>query len=641
MVGARIGLSNARSIAFAHSFERCGMSFKLLTRTNSLNRGCVPWGVSLILFALFAWPARAEIQLPTPLEHYESYRPSREALQLLTNLMSELDPSMQQMVLQFLDSSGSPGTPRMSKSEARVVLRSVNWKKWRQQILELLMHHSHVLDTIPAKSKDWTPIAHDALLFFLDRLDEERLFERLLDFAYLPQDSQRGERIQQFASQTPTLQKIGQILARNPGVPPDVRKALQTFENSLRTTRRDDLVEFINQEIGPETVEKYQIEFSEEILAEGSVGTVIRASLILPRESDRQEAVCKVIKPYVLKALPEELSIINELTHYFSAHRDFYQLGAIPLSEMFQDLREALSKEIRMAEEQRNLARAGAYYRGHRGILIQAIYPFSTEHVLFMEFVRGEKITAAFAGDARRRAKLARRLSDALTFDVIFSPQDEALFHGDPHAGNVFHVLKDPDDPLRIALLDWGLMGVLPRQQRAQLLQLVLGIHLKNTKRLRNNLGALIEGGLPQSPEKLSRIHLLAKETLRERENRGIFETLGMLMEKLAKEGYQVPLNINLFIKAQVTIAGILCELDPEFRQDAYILRRASKRVMKESPRRFLRTLWFPAWNSHDYRSMVSNEDVKDLFVKQFGRLMKKAGGVGVKRPRESPCCGS
>ena len=45
-----------------------------------------------------------------------------------------------------------------------------------------------------------------------------------------------------------------------------------------------------------------------------------------------------------------------------------------------------------------------------------------------MEFVQGEKISDAFAGDGRRRAKLARRLSDALTFDVIFSAHQEALF---------------------------------------------------------------------------------------------------------------------------------------------------------------------------------------------------------------------
>ena len=93
--------------------------------------------------------------------------------------------------------------------------------------------------------------------------------------------------------------------------------------------------------MGSQTIEKYQIQFSEEILAEGSVGAVIRATLVLPGETDRKEAVCKVIKPYALRALPEELSIISELILYFGSHRDFYEIEAIPLEEIFQDLREA------------------------------------------------------------------------------------------------------------------------------------------------------------------------------------------------------------------------------------------------------------------------------------------------------------
>ena len=560
------------------------------------------------------------------MEHYESFNPHEEALQLLNNVMSELDPSTQTMVLQMLDSSGPQGKPRISKTEAMWVLQSFDWKKWRPQILELLLHHSNILDIVPPKSKDWIPIVHDSLLFFLNRLPEEQLVGRLLNFAYLPPDSDRRERILQFVSKTPAFQKIGQILARNPDIPVDVREALQVLENSLQTTNRDELVNWIAQEIGSQTIEKYQIQFSEKILAEGSVGAVIRATLVLPGETDREEAVCKIIKPYVLRALPEELSIINELTLYFGAHREFYEIEAIPLEEMFRDLSEALAKEIQIDEEQRNLVRARAYYRRNRRILVQKLYPFSTEHSGFMEFVEGEKISDAFTDDSRGRAKLARRLSDALTFDVIFFAQEEALFHGDPHAGNVFHVSNDPNDPYRIALLDWGLMGRLPRQQRAQLLQLMLGAYLRNAKRLRNHVGALIEGGRPKSSEKLRRIHFIVEEILKRKKNRTIFDTLSELMVNLSREGYHVRFNISLFIKSQVTIAGIMYELDPQFKQDAYMMKRTSNLVWKESPKHFLYTIWFPAWNSHSYRSMLSNEDVKDITVKKFGRFLKSVG---------------
>ena len=55
-------------------------------------------------------------------------------------------------------------------------------------------------------------------------------------------------------------------------------------------------------------------------------------------------------------------------------------------------------------------------------------------------------------------------------------------------------------------------------------------------------------------------------------------------------------------------------------------MKRTSNLVWKESPKHFLYTIWFPAWNSHSYRSMLSNEDVKDITVKKFGRFLKSVG---------------
>ena len=89
---------------------------------------------------------------------------------------------------------------------------------------------------------------------------------------------------------------------------------------------------------------------------------------------------------------------------------------------------------------------------------------------------------------------------------------------------------------------------------------------------------------------------------------------------RLGKEGYVLRFNLALFIKSQVTIAGILAGLDPTLKQDDYLMKRSGSLVKKELPKRFLYTLWFPKWNSHSYGSMLSNEDVKDVLMnKCFG----------------------
>ena len=308
---------------------------------------------------------------------------------------------------------------------------------------------------------------------------------------------------------------------------------------------------------------------------------------------------------------------MDGLAVYFTGQHDFYQLGSIPLVEMFQEIKKGLTNEIRIVEEQHNFTRARAYYRGNKKILVPELFPLSNEHLTFMEFVHGEKIANAFPGDAKQRSIMARRLSDALTFEVIFSPNEEALFHGDPHAGNVYHVSGDPTDPYRIALLDWGLCGLFPRKERQELVQLLLGVQLRDPRRLRNNIDALLEKGMPRSPEQLQRIDALIAEVLKPKTWRSNFDALGELLIGLIKEGRATKSNLNLFIKSQITIAGVLAELDPNLKQDEYVQQRVSRLVRKEFPKRLVYTLWFPAWNSHSYRSMLSNQDVKDELFKK------------------------
>ena len=524
------------------------------------------------------------------------------------------------MMMDLANAPVSESLAKIPKAEVRLLLSAVDWKKWKAPVLEVFLHYSNVLDVIPENPEKWTPVVHDGLLYFLDHLDQERLLDRFLDLVYLPPDSPRGERILQFASRTPTFQKIGQILGRNTGVEGDIQKSLQSLENTIQTASYQELVKSVNDSLGREVMETYDIKLADRILAEASVGAVIRASLQMPGEKERREVVCKVIKPYVFRAITEEGEIIDQLTRYFTQHSDFYDLGGMPLTDMFQDIRKSMADEIRTEGEQQNLVRAGKYYESNPRILVPHLYPFSTKQVTVMEFVRGEKISNAFAGDERQRAIMARRLSDVLTTDVIFSKQEEALFHGDPHAGNVFHTLNDSKDPYRIALLDWGLFGLFPRAQRAQLIQLMLGIQLNDAHRLRKHLGALIQGDLPTDPVKAARLDEAIKETLQQRSKRSNFDTLGDLIFRLTKEGYVLRFNFALFIKSQVTIAGILAGLDPTLKQDDYLMKRSGSLVKKELPKRFLYTLWFPKWNSHSYASMLSNEDVKDaLMNKCFG----------------------
>ena len=472
----------------------------------------------------------------------------------MSEVSNELEPGDRLDAIQLLTSLRSGPVEDVRVDEVRRLMGAVDWAKHRGRILRLLIYQSGVLDAFSDSSRTWLPFVHDFLLFFLSELSEERLTDRIVAQLQVPAND-RGRRLIALADRTPSLQKIGQIMARHPQLPADMRRALQTFENSIRTTQRDELVRLIEDDLGSAEIARYQMEFDEDVLAEASIGAVIRVELALPGDGVRRKAVCKVLKPYAIDALSEELVILDQLVRYFEEHGSFYQLGQMPLSRMFDEARKALSKEIQVVEEQKNLARAGEYYRRSRKVKIPEIYPMSTRNVTFMEFIDGGKIVDASPDDQMARSLLAARLDDALTWDVLFSPQKEAVFHGDPHAGNVFFMRHEPG---RIALIDWGLCGILPRQRRERLVQLLLGIYLKNKKRVRNNVAALLEEGSEASPGDQTRIQAIALNVMdaSRASRKDQFLIMNDMVSGLTRAGYSLDFNLVLFVKAQGNDSG-------------------------------------------------------------------------------------
>jgi ubiquinone biosynthesis protein len=585
-----------------------------------------PVAARLLLALALGSPAAGAAEqnsLPTPLEHYRSYDWEADAKALVLEIAASVPEEARASAFALLQNAEGSGT--LDEARIRLLLASIDWRPYRSRIESLLLHGSRALDVVPEEASRWIPLIHDALLLFLDRLGEERFVDRIVGQAKLPRDASRGDRVLAFVEGAPSLQKLAQILARNPALAPDLRFALQSLESGIDSMRYGEVLEIIHRELPAAVEEEYSIEFRDRILAEASVGAVVEATYRNPGSDRTQRAACKVLKPRAVSALAEDLAILDEVLAYFERHAEFYDIGNTPLVDMFAEIREALSREVQVSDERKNLIRARAYYGDVPWVLVPAVLAFSTENVTCMEFVEGVKITDAFPGEPEKRRELAHRLSDALTFDVLFSRKDTALFHGDPHAGNVFHVEDGGPDPFRIALLDWGLAAEFIREDREKMTQLLLGLYLKDSKRLGNNVSVLVDYE-PKSDEEREAMQRRVGEVVASSTSEGMFSLIDDLMTELARQGYKVRYEAAIFIKAQITISGILQELEPGFQQDSYVLDRLEGQVFREIGPRLLRTVWFPAWNSHEYQSLMSNEDVRDVQCRRTGQFFKKVG---------------
>ncbi len=98
---------------------------------------------------------KADIPLPTPPEHYDTFDPETEGLRLFSSLFSELEPSQQSLILRLVGGPSTQGQPKPSKNEVLAALKTVDWTKWRPQVLELLLHRSRVLEIVPEKARGW------------------------------------------------------------------------------------------------------------------------------------------------------------------------------------------------------------------------------------------------------------------------------------------------------------------------------------------------------------------------------------------------------------------------------------------------------------------------------------------------------
>jgi hypothetical protein len=72
------------------------------------------------------------------------------------------------------------------------------------------------------------------------------------------------------------------------GDPPDVQEPPQTLETGIHTMTRDELVSYIEKDVGGEVLRKYDAQFDDRMFAETSAGTAIDGSFQPPREPKKQ-----------------------------------------------------------------------------------------------------------------------------------------------------------------------------------------------------------------------------------------------------------------------------------------------------------------------------------------------------------------
>ncbi len=510
------------------------------------------------------------------------------------------------------------GTPEAPAERLNTLAAAMGDQEFAQRMAREIVARTKPQEAIPEVYARYRSVVHDGIAYFLSQVSRERLVELALSQLNLPPDTDIRRRLLELAKRFATLHKLGQLIARNPNIDPAVRKWLIHLENGDYGTPRDKIVARIEHQL-EQTGGREQVQIQPSILAEASVGAVVRFDWRPPTSRGQVQGVFKVLKPGIRRQLQEELLILEKTAAFFETRRRRYPFKEFKFLAVFQEVREMLVNEIDLAAEQTYLEEAADFFADSDLICIPALLPFSGDAMTAMAYLKGPKITdAALSREQRRR--LAEVLFEALVCRPLFGRQASSLFHGDPHAGNILAVEDPATGRLQIGLLDWTLAGHLTRSDRLKTAQLIQAVVKKDLGSIRRVIKALAidaswdDFGRRQRFRRqvLSLIHSAAFDKLSH-----IGKTF-KLLEELAYEGFVFPADLMLFRKAIFALEGVVDDLCPGFDMDAAVMRHMMALITREIPER-VGNLFFPlADRADNYASLISNTELQSLLFHQY-----------------------
>ena len=422
---------------------------------------------------------------------------------------------------------------------------------------------------VPDGQSAWRPLVRDAMEFVFSEVSRERLAAKILEQMELPASTPPEQRLIRLISKMPGLQKLGQVMARHRRLAAPVREALCQLENGMADVTADEIRAIISEDLAPR-LKTYDVKIESSVHKEGSASAIVKFTWRKPRR-EPEEGAFKVLKPYVPENFAEDMNLLQGLGEYLGSRDRGYGFAVRDLREMISEVRLLLEHELDFPREQATLVEAGRMYRSRFGIRVPGlIRPLCSHRITAMTAEHGVKVTEAFRRAPIRRGGIARQVIEALIAVPLFSPEPEAVFHADPHAGNLLY-----NEPHReLVILDWALTDRLSLAARRHVVMLAVMTLLRKPSRVAEAICALAKRDRRshRTPQLLIEQHVdrFFADFPRERAP-GVLDAM-MLLDELALKGVRFPASLFMFRKVLFTLDGVLHDVaGPGVRMDQVI----------------------------------------------------------------------
>ena len=261
----------------------------------------------------------------------------------------------------------------------------------------------------------------------------------------------------------PTFVKLGQVMATRVDLfPPRWIAEFEKLHADVPAVPFEELVPQLTRALGAPPFEAFR-DIDPRAQGAASIAQVHRAKL-----QDGTPVVLKVRRPGVRETIDADLRLLRRVAELIES--EIPEARRYRPSEIAEQFARSLEREADFVTETRNIERFAKNFAGDPHIVIPRIYPEWTSDVLLVqEHVEGIPATnlPAVEKAGLDRKLLAARGVDAFLKMILL----DGFFHADPHPGNVFYLPGN-----RMVIIDFGMVGRLSPQRRAQVIDLLGGL---------------------------------------------------------------------------------------------------------------------------------------------------------------------
>jgi len=401
----------------------------------------------------------------------------------------------------------------------------------------------------------------------------------------------------------PCYIKLGQALANRPDIlRSDYMEELERLQDNVPPFPDSEALGILQEELG-QGIDSVFSELSKRPAAAASLGQVYRGKL----RKNGQEVAVKIQRPGLDLALSIDMYMFREFANLLDdwAEKNLGCRATLVVDEFGTKLFE---ESDYIVEAKNAISFAENFAEDPTVKIPQVFLEYTSHRVITMEWIDGVKCTNVNGLNREKidieafiRTGVQASLRQLLEF---------GLFHGDPHAGNIFAM---PDG--RIAFVDFGNVARITDKQRNVMIGAITHVSNSDYDALANDFIRL--GFLRPGSDVSDLVPAMAKvwstslgTSIQDFNFRTVTAGFSRLMYQFPM---RVPERFSLVIRVLLTLEGICLCLNPDFSVIEVALPYASKRLLSDGGPSMRRELMKIVLKEEDGKMMVQWNRLIDL----------------------------